>query len=486
MESTNKENGSPEPADNTEKIKEKKKAVKKDVKGLLGGVKGFLNEILNIKVDTNKEGTVQAIKDNISMKGHTAWILVFSILIASIGLNANSTAVVIGAMLISPLMGPILGVGLSIGINDVDTLRRSMVNLAVMVGLSLLTSFLFFLIPLFGNPTTEIMARTRPDVRDVFIALAGGLALIVAMSRPRPQTNTIAGVAIATALMPPLCTAGYGLATWQLNYFFGAMFLFAINTIFIALSTFLIVKYLRFPMVKYINSAKRKRIGQFASIVATVILAGSIYSFYLLFKENKYHQRAETFIEELKEEGIGIIGNNKENIDYPNKRIILPVIGHTISEGEMGVWKKRLLELGLENVELIIQQRDDSQMQEKLANLEDLYIQNQKIITSRDESIREKEDRIRFLETELTILLKNQIPFYDISQEAKINYENMDKLSYSHRVNTNFKELDSIDVFSVVWKDGISRSEIKSQEQKLQQWLKFRTKLDTLVVETVQ
>lgn len=482
MEEEKNKNTAPPASDNTEKIEEKKKVVQKDVTGLIGGIKDFLNEVLNIKVDTNKEGTVQAIKDNISMKGHTAWILVFSILIASIGLNANSTAVVIGAMLISPLMGPILGVGMSIGINDIDTLRRSMVNLGVMVGLSLLTSFLFFLIPLFHDPTTEIMARTRPDVRDVFIALAGGLALIVAMSRPRPQTNTIAGVAIATALMPPLCTAGYGLATWQLSYFFGAMFLFTINTIFIAISTFLIVKYLRFPMVKYINSARRKRISQFASIVATIILIGSIYSFYLLFKENEYHQRAEQFITELKEDGIAIIGNNKENIDYRNKRIVLPVIGSTISDGQAGIWKNRLAEIGLGEVDLVIQQKDDSHMQQQVANLQDLYIQNQKIITSRDENIREKEDRIRLLEVELAKFLKNQIPFYDISQEAKINYDGIEKISYSHKINTDFNKIDSIDVFSVTWKDKVKNNEVKAQEQKLREWLKFRTKLDTLVV----
>ncbi|MCB0471918.1 MAG: DUF389 domain-containing protein, partial [Flavobacteriaceae bacterium] len=154
------------------------------VTGILGGIKEFLIDLLNIKNDTNIEGTVQSLKDNIAMKGHTAWILVFSIIIASIGLNANSTAVVIGAMLISPLMGPILGVGLSIGTNDIDTLRRSMINLGVMVGLSLLTSFLFFSIPIFQEATSELLARTRPDVRDVFIAFAGGLALIVAISRP--------------------------------------------------------------------------------------------------------------------------------------------------------------------------------------------------------------------------------------------------------------------------------------------------------------
>ncbi|MDP3313029.1 DUF389 domain-containing protein [Lutibacter sp.] len=194
-------------------------------------IKQFLFELLDIRHDTDKQGTIEDIKENISMKGHTAWVLIFSILIASIGLNVSSTAVVIGAMLISPLMGPILGVGLSIGINDIDTLKRSLLNLGVMVGLSLMTSFLFFLIPLFRTETPELLARTAPDVRDVFIAIAGGLALIIALSRRSKQTNTIAGVAIATALMPPLCTAGYGLATGNLSYFGGAMFLFTINTL---------------------------------------------------------------------------------------------------------------------------------------------------------------------------------------------------------------------------------------------------------------
>ncbi|MET2985547.1 TIGR00341 family protein [Aureibaculum conchae] len=459
----------------------KKQEAKKQATGLLGGVKEFLVELLNIKHDTNKEGTVQMIKDNISMQGHTAWILVFSIIICSIGLNANSTAVVIGAMLIAPLMGPILGIGLSIGINDIDTLRKSMVNLSVMVVLSLLTSFLFFSIPLFQDATTEILARTRPDVRDVFIALAGGLALIVAMSRPKPQTNTVAGVAIATALMPPLCTAGYGLATWQLNYFFGAMFLFIINSIFIALSTFVIVKFLRFPMVKYINSAKRKRIGQFASIVAFIILAGSIFSFYNLFRENEFKKTAKSFVVELKENGVSIIGEDDKNIDYANRRITLPLF-NSVSDAKVDIWKDRMVELGLEDVELEIQQQDDTEMIEQVKNLQELYSQNQKIITSRDESIKEKEDRIRLLESELNKFYKDQIPFQSVSEEAKINYEGIEKMSYAKKVVTDFSKIDSIAFFSIEWKKELKQQEINQQEAKLKLWLKTRLALDTLKI----
>lgn len=472
-------------------LKEKEEIVKKEATGLLGGIKEFLTVLLDIKNDTNKDGTAQAIKDTISMQGHTAWILVFSILIASIGLNANSTAVVIGAMLISPLMGPILGVGLSFGINDIDTLRRSMINLGVMVGLSLTTSFLFFSIPLFQEATSEILARTRPDVRDVFIAIAGGLALIVAISRPSPQTNTVAGVAIATALMPPLCTAGYGLATWNLGYFFGAMFLFVINTIFIALATFAIVKYLKFPMVKYINSAKRKRIAQFASLVAFIILAASIWQFYGLFKENQFKQRANSFVKELKNSGISIIDEKTDNFDYKNNLIHIVLFGRNLTQEEQIKWKEKLADFGLKGTTLVMKQGvDNSDLRAQIKNLNDLYGQNQKIITSRDESIKEKEDRIRLLERELSKYYNKKIPFKSISQEAKINYADIERISYFKQISTSFnkrdsvhyKKMDSIDVFLIKWKDNIKKKTLQSEEKKIKLWLKTRLDLDTLVV----
>ena len=460
----------------------KKEEVKKEVRGLLGGVKGFLVELLNIKGDTNKEGTLKDIKSTISMKGHTAWILVFSITICSIGLNANSTAVVIGAMLISPLMGPILGVGLSIGINDIDTLRRSMINLGVMVGLSLITSFLFFSIPIFQEATTEILSRTRPDVRDVFIALAGGLALIVAISRPSAQTNTVAGVAIATALMPPLCTAGYGLATFNLPYFLGAMFLFTINTIFIALATFMIIKYLKFPMVKYINSMKRKRIARFASFVALFILVVSVYQFYLLFIEKQFKQTAHNFIVELKEQGVTILGDDEKNISYNDKTITLPIIGSLVSESEKKRWEDRLIELGLIDVKLEVYQENDAEMRKQVESLQELYSQKLEIINRRDESIKAKEDQIRLLENELAKFYKDRVPFKNISEEARIIYENMVKMSYYNRIETDFTKIDSIPVFSIQWKEGVDTMAIRQQELKLNLWLRTRLKLDTLKI----
>lgn len=466
-----------------ERIEKIKEEAKKDMQGSLTSTKKFVKELLNIRNDTDKAGTIQSIKDNIAVKGHTAWILVFSILVASIGLNVSSTAVVIGAMLISPLMGPILGVGLSIGINDVMTLRRSMINLGVMIGLSLVTSFLFFSIPLFQDATPEILARTQPDVRDVLIAIAGGFALIIAISRPSPQTNTVAGVAIATALMPPLCTAGYGLAIHELSYFLGAMFLFLINTTFIALATFVIVKYLRFPMVKYINSAKQKRIARFASFVAVIVLGASIYTFYNLYLKNNFKTKAETFINSLKDDGIGIIDEDEGDLNFEENSINITVYGKTVTDDDKTKWDKRLISLGLENVQLNVQGgKDDSQMISEFQNLRDQFANNQKIIEGRDASIRDKNERIRVLETELRNQISSKIPFIKISEEAKINYDGLLAISYANRIKTNFKKVDTLTEFSVKWSKSMSKKTINTQERKLYNWLKTRLEIDTLVV----
>ncbi|MCF6213620.1 MAG: DUF389 domain-containing protein [Flavobacteriaceae bacterium] len=453
-----------------------------DFKSIWQNLIHFFKELLDLNKDLDKKGTIQDVKDNISMKGHTAWILIFSILIASIGLNVSSTAVVIGAMLLSPLMGPILGIGMSIGINDIDTLKRSLINVGVTVGLSVITSFLFFSIPIFKESTPELLARTKPDVRDVLIALAGGLALIVALSRRKEMTNTIAGIAIATALMPPLCTAGFGLATGNINYFLGAMFLFLINSIFIALATFFMVRFLGFPMVKYINSAKRKRISQMASFVAFVIFSLSIYLFYGLFLENNFKQNAQEFIQELKDSGVSII-DDSQSIDYKNRTINLFVFGKTVSKTDEEKWQSNLEKRGLKNTFLNVQQgKDDADLRNDINNLKDLYIQNQKIIGSRDESIQQKEFKINDLESKLNVIKNNQIPFDQISDEAEINYENLIELSYYKRIKTNFSITDTLVVFEAKWKDSLSNEVVENDMSKLKLWLKKRLKIDSIQV----
>jgi uncharacterized hydrophobic protein (TIGR00271 family) len=461
----------------TEMLDENKKDVKENYSAFSESIKTFLTNLLDIREGTDQKETIQKIQDGIQVKSHTAWILIFSIIIASIGLNTSSTAVVIGAMLISPLMGPILGIGLSIGINDIDTLRRSLVNLGVMIGLSLISSFIFFSIPLFQEATPEIIARTQPDVRDVLIAITGGLALIIALSRRKELTNTIAGIAIATALMPPLCTAGYGLATMNFKFFGGAMFLFTINTIFIALATFVIVKFLNFPVVRYLNSVKRRKISQVASIVALLIFGFSIYLFYGLFKKNQYIQNAQNYITILGEStGAGII---KTEIDYTTRNIRIVVLGHNIKRSEVPNWQNKLPEFGLEETSLEIHQDEEtSKLQDEINIIKGSYVKNQELIATKDQSIQQKDEIIRNLTQILEKIRTKQIPFVNISQEAKINYEGLKAISFSNLIKTNFKSFDTIPVFYIQWYDTIQN--IDKQEVQLKKWLKKRLELDSL------
>ncbi len=465
------------------KFQEQKEEVQKEFKGFFQSLKEYIPKLLSIRQDTDKEATAERIRENISIKGHTAWILVFSILIASIGLNVSSTAVVIGAMLISPLMGPILGIGFSIGVNDVDTLKASVINFGAMVFLSIVTSFIFFSIPIFKEATPEILARTKPDVRDVLIAMAGGLALIIAISRNKPQFNTVAGVAIATALMPPLCTAGFGLATGQFNYFGGAMFLFTINCIYIALAAFVITKYLKFPMRKYINQAKRKRISRVASLIAFTILAFSIYLFYQLYVLNNYTIRAEKFIENLKAEGVNIIGDGKESIDFKGREIKLYVFGSDYSVRDKERWEEQISELGLKNTKLtILKSQDDSGIREDIDKIKELYISSHQMLSSRDETIKEKDLRISELEKDLRRYYANEVHFDRIIKEIQINYTDLQEIGYSREYVSNFEKMDTLNVISVRWKNKVSNRQKKQQEEKLKAWLRARLDIKNLEI----
>jgi len=287
-----------EPIENQNDVQ--RETVKREAIGLWKSSITFISNLLDFRNETDKDATIAAITSDIPFRGATAWILICSVFVASIGLNANSPAVVIGAMLISPLMGPILGIGLSVAMNDIDTLKKSLVNFGVMVVLSVLTAYLFFeLFPL-SQDSSELLARTKPDIRDVLIAFFGGLALIIAKTKKGTIASTIFGVAIATALMPPLCTVGFGLAKggslgWE--YAAGALYLFTINTIFIGLATFLVLKVLRFPMQRYANSNRRKLVARLASILAIVVMIPAVYTFIQVYKKNVFETQAGAFIQ---------------------------------------------------------------------------------------------------------------------------------------------------------------------------------------------
>lgn len=258
-------------------------------------MKQKLLRYLSLKEDTDYEKTILSIGDGVSLKGYNLWLLLCSTMLASIGLDTNSTAVIIGAMLISPLMSPILGVGLFAAIHNRLLLTRSLRDLLLAVIISLGASVTYFLVSPLGDPTMELQSRTYPTLLDVLIALFGGLAGIVALSR-KQQLNAIPGVAIATALMPPLCTAGFGIASQQWNFFFGAFYLFFINAVFIALATYLMVKYLEFPVADAVNPKTEQRYRLMLTLIAIVALVPSAYFLYTVYRKEVIENEINEFV----------------------------------------------------------------------------------------------------------------------------------------------------------------------------------------------
>lgn len=444
-------------------------------------LKLFIKDILDIREDTNHVATIEEVTSGISIKGQGAWVLIFSILIASAGLNTSSTAVVIGAMLISPLMGPIVGIGLSLGINDVDLMRKAVKNFAIMVILALFTSFLFFSIPMFQEETKELIARTFPDVRDVIIAFAGGSALFVALSRKNKQINTIAGVAIATALMPPLCTAGYGLATQKWNFFGGAMYLFTINTIFIALSTFIIVKSLQFPMKEYLHSSHRKRISQMVYLVAFLILLPSIYMFYGLYKKSDFEQKVNSIVTNFNLDQDVVVLNQK--INYQSKTVSFATVGKSVSKENVEDWSAKLEKQGYPEVKFeITQSVENLETQNMLEKLKSTYFTTQQILNKKEELLIKQEKEIMELQKQLYLSEKSKIPFDQIANEIKINYNEVVEVAYSRLFKTNFTKIDTVPIIYLKWNNNLNQNQILIQEQKIQKWLRLKLKNEKLII----
>lgn len=484
----NKFNFTEEETSNPEnKVEQNKTAVKQEARSFFASITHFLYEIFNFRDDTDRDATIEAIKNDIPFKGATAWILICSIFVASIGLNANSTAVVIGAMLISPLMGPILGIGMSIAINDIDTLRKSLVNFGVMIILSVLTAFLFFKFFPLKAESSELLARTAPDIRDVLIAFFGGLGLIIARTKKGTIASVIFGVAIATALMPPLCTVGYGLAvsfgdaSKGLGYAAGAMYLFIINSIFIALATFLVLKLLRFPMLKYANSAKRKRTARIASLIAVIAMVPAGFTFIKVLNQSNFKRDASVFLEKeltaLPHSEFMKKNSVYTYVDRTNSTIVINTFGlNKIPEESIAMLeeaKKDYSALG--NTKLVVNQNksvDNFRYMRQLRSRDSLDLLSQS-------------EKINFLEEKvksLSQLEKDQIPFKEIVEEVHINYENITQFSYATVLKSNFKKVYTVNEFLVKWKNGMEGNQIKIEKQKLGRWLKLKLKGRNVII----
>jgi uncharacterized hydrophobic protein (TIGR00271 family) len=478
--------------DTTNELEQNKEEVRQDAKGLLKSLKAFFIELLDFRADTDRDATIEAIKNDVPFKGATAWILICSIFVASIGLNANSTAVVIGAMLISPLMGPILGIGMSIAINDIFTLRKSLINFGVMVILSVFTAFMFFWFFPLREESSELLARTQPDIRDVLIAFFGGLALIIARTKKGTIASVIFGVAIATALMPPLCTVGYGLSEALIGnpnglaFAGGAMYLFIINTIFIAIATFLVLKVLRFPMIRYVNSLKRKNTARFASLVALLVMVFPAYTFYKVYKESTFENSAKQFIEnEL---------SALPNANYIKKyaayqfnpggisTIELTSFGaDQVEEMTMNFLKKRMLTYSdLQEVNLLLNQSSkDNSYKDEVKYIAELRFRDSLDLMSKNQKIIFLEEKL----AKLSVLEADQIPFESIAEEARINYDGLKGLSFSIKLVSDFNNIDTLTVFTAQWKDSLPSAKVSADKKRLYEWLKFKVPADSLVLD---
>ena len=482
-----------------EKVQQSKQAVRDDAKGLAASTRAFLMEIFSFRKDTDRDATIEAIKADIPFKGATAWILICSIFVASVGLNANSTAVVIGAMLISPLMGPILGIGMSIAINDIDTLRKSLINFMVMVVLSVLTAYLFFeLFPL-NEDSSELLGRTRPDIRDVLIAFFGGLALIIARTKKGTIASVIFGVAIATALMPPLCTVGYGLAKGSqpgltegstgFTYALGAMYLFIINTIFIALATFLVLKVLRFSMLKYANSRKRKFIARMATLIAVVIMIPAIWTFLNVYQESKVNNQVAKFItNEIKgNESLQLLNSEVDNTEKTISLSFLNEITEPTKNDLMNELKTNENYPNLRDFNLKIKGNDMSSYElisTAYQDTRDELKQSRNVISGLQREI----DGLQQEVSDLNFRLEKQkdsvaVPFSTLARDAKIRFIELEYFGFSEVLeSSDFIKVDTLEVAMVKWNSSLSDSLVNIRERDLGLWLKEVLKVDTVLV----
>ena len=460
-------------------------SISNNAKGLFYSLISFFKGVLDFRKEADKDHTINSIKNDISIKGPNAWILICSILVASVGLNANSIPVVIGAMLISPLMGPILGFGLSIAINDLETLKKSLINFSVMVFLSVFTAYLFFSFFPLREESSELLSRTKPDIRDVLIAFFGGLSLIIAKTKKGTISPVIFGVAIATALMPPLCTVGYGLAVGKIQFAVGAMYLFIINSLYIVLSTFLIVKLLRFPLINYVNSSKRRLISRIVTIFSILMLIPAIYKFLGVLYESKFNNSLKEFYE-FELDGIKnkdyLIMNSKVEYDIGENNYMpwqdkLSVITFNsyglepVSKDIIAFLKTRIKKYPQLSLTSIVfnQQEIENDFKEQKRFLVELRKIDSLEISSKTKQIEQLENKLKEFEKveSLNVLYKT------IIQDIKFNYEDIEEINLQNvisLVNSN----DFEPVFLIKWKDSMLSQEIFVQENKIREWLSFK------------
>ena len=349
-------------------------------------------DLLNLKDDFDEDGCSEAIRMNSDFRSGNAWGLIFAIFIASIGLQVNSTAVIIGAMLISPLMGPIIGAGFSLGTHNFELLKKSLIHLGYAVTISIVTSTLFFILSPTAIAQSELIARTQPTFFDVMIAFFGGAAGIVASSR-KVKSNAIPGVAIATALMPPLCTVGYGLANLEPQFIFGALYLFMINITFIFTATYLFVRFMEFKIFVDRNPSRDKKIHRWMTVATSIIMIPSLIMAWYLQKKTSFEGKGHIFIEKELVFADTLIAQKNLIFDISRSKIIVKVLGEEISAAEVARLQNTLSEkYDLSDVDLVIQPLQQENL--KVADLEKRFVTKADLFKAKEQELAQQRNTI--------------------------------------------------------------------------------------------
>ena len=437
-------------------------------------IKAYFARMLDIRQEQeNEQETIESIQKGVEFKGTNLWVLIFATFIASLGLNTNSTAVIIGAMLISPLMGPIMGFGLGLGIADFDLIKRSFRNFATATLFSVITSSIYFLISPINEAQSELLARTQPTLYDVLIAFFGGLAGIVASST-KSKGNVIPGVAIATALMPPLCTAGFGLATGNLYYFFGAFYLYFINTVFISLATYLVVRVLKYPKKVFLDKEREKKVTRYVGIIVVFTIVPSLFLSYRLVKTTYFNQQALNFINaELAFPNTQVL--SKSITDTSDKKEIKVVlIGDNVAETTIEDARNRLPRYGLKDVNLVVQQ-GFSEQETDINQLKSLLMQD--LYKNSEEVLRAQTLQIDSLQRELKSYRDDRLMAEQLKPEVKVLFPYIREISCTH---TSLIPIDSAAQKPIMLIYVKSAEKVSADnKKKLTDWLSARTGVNT-------
>lgn len=431
--------------------------------------KKFLREYLDLRKDKDNElATVDSIRKGVEFKGANLWILIFAIFMASLGLNVNSTAVIIGAMLISPLMGPIMGVGLSVGMNDFELMKRSLKSFLITTAFSVTTATIFFLFTPIAEAQSELLARTSPTIYDVFIALFGGLAGVVALST-KEKGNVIPGVAIATALMPPLCTAGYGLASGNLIYFLGAFYLYFINSVFISLATFLGVRLMHFQRKEFADKNREKTVRKYIILIVILTMCPAVYLTFGIIKSTFFESAANRFItEQLSFENTQVL-DKKIYYDKKPKEIRVVLIGSEVPEASIALARTKLKDYKLENTKLVVLQGMNNGAMDissiRAMVMEDFY-------KNSEARLQEQQKTITTLQKSLEKYKSYDALSRAIIPELKVLYPSVKALSISHTLEMTVDSMKTDTCALAVLK--FNKQPSNDEKDKISAWLKAR------------